>query len=959
MKKFKTTLIIAIFLLQTLSMAALAQKEEKWQKNMQKDYQKVLKAKTQKPERHRGLVQKWQDEGHLNDLIKLYESDLPANETDPYFHYGLGFAYALKGDEDSIKQALYHFNEAVKIDARMIYAHFSIGGIHLKEERYKQAKDKFDKCLAIDPKFYVAQYNLGEVYREQGEYQPALQEYQAVLKIKPKWYRPYYGIGLVHFAEGNYDTASMDFQQALKFNAKFAPAYYKLGQVYAKQRQPAEAMSQYKNGNKHRPYNAEELYELGIILAEEDNSVYAKQVYEKAIQIDPKHAPTYLQLGEIYYREDLKDKAIEHYKRAVELDPELKNYFIDQLEQYQAGLLGVTEAKVLLDKSLAINPNDAVAHFNYAKIEEDSGDTDAAISHYESAIQNDPQYLDTYMPLGDLYYDKGYPEKATSMYRQAIELKPDLEKYFFEQGEWHLKNKMFDGAVKNFEKYIMLYQQDAEARYLLGRSFAEMGNPDKALRQYEDAIKINPQHKDALYQSAMIYRQKKAPEKALNVLVKLISIAPDNVDAHYMMALSHLELNHSDEARQSFQKTTELNPEHIEAHFQLGMLHSARGEIEAAINEYETTIKLEPDRATPYFRVGAIYLNRANQSEDAKQSAKEKDNVIRVYEKGLHLKPNHPQEQYDLALIFEERNEAEKAIKHYGLANKFSPENLKWHFRYARLLDRHAAFLSEKEAKEPDDEKEIAERREKYAGMAVDEYSRTIQLNLNYAPAYYYRGLIVRRYRVIGSKQYSSSQIAEDFKQVTQIDPKNADAHYHLAMTLLDWDKQLEARNVFEKVLKLNPKYEDANLQLGLIAEWKRELDKAIKHYEAEIRLDDNATRAHQQLAFLYSDYKHDFDKAQIEYKKALAQQPNHVSTLINYGRMLYQLDKLGAAAEQFEKVIQINPENPTANFNLALMYEYSGRTKLAIAQWKRALKLNLPETWAPQARQHLRQLEK
>ena len=178
-------------------------------------------------------------------------------------------------------------------------------------------------------------------------------------------------------------------------------------------------------------------------------------------------------------------------------------------------------------------------------------------------------------------------------------------------------------------------------------------------------------------------------------------------------------------------------------------------------------------------------------------------------------------------------------------------------------------------------------------------------------------------------------------------------------MTLLDLDKQLEARNVFEKVLKLNPKYKDTNLQLGLIAEWKHEYDKAIKHYEAEIKLNDNATRAHQQLALLYSNYKQDFDKAQVEYRKALSQQPNHVPTLLNYGNTLYQLDKLGAAAEQFEKAIQVNPEALSGNFNLALMYEYSGRTKLAIAQWKRFLKLNPPEEWAVQAKQHLRQLEK
>ena len=71
--------------------------------------------------------------------------------------------------------------------------------------------------------------------------------------------------------------------------------------------------------------------------------------------------------------------------------------------------------------------------------------------------------------------------------------------------------------------------------------------------------------------------------------------------------------------------------------------------------------------------------------------------------------------------------------------------------------------------------------------------------------------------------------------------------------------------------------------------------------------------------------------------------QPNHVSTLLNYASTLYYLDQLGAATEQFETVIQINPKNLTANYNLALMYEYSGKTQQAISRWKKFLELNPP----------------
>jgi len=159
--------------------------------------------------------------------------------------------------------------------------------------------------------------------------------------------------------------------------------------------------------------------------------------------------------------------------------------------------------------------------------------------------------------------------------------------------------------------------------------------------------------------------------------------------------------------------------------------------------------------------------------------------------------------------------------------------------------------------------------------------------------------------------------------------------------------------------LELNPKFKGANLQLGLIAEWQKKLDEAISYYEKEIQLDDNAAEAHQHLAALYLTHKLDFSKAEKEFKKALSQDPNHVPTLIHYGNLLYNQEKYNAAAEQFEIAVHVKPEDPTANYYLALMYESAGQKNLAIAQWKKFLQLNPPEQWAEKARERLSKLER
>jgi len=163
------------------------------------------------------------------------------------------------------------------------------------------------------------------------------------------------------------------------------------------------------------------------------------------------------------------------------------------------------------------------------------------------------------------------------------------------------------------------------------------------------------------------------------------------------------------------------------------------------------------------------------------------------------------------------------------------------------------------------------------------------------------------------------------------------------------------------------PKYKGVYLHLGQIAEWEQDWKQAIKHYEAEVRLidtaqgdrDEIATKTYQRLGALYYAHALDYNAAKETLEKALALDTSHVPTLLNYANNLFSMDSLGAATEQFERVLQLEPGNLTANYNLALMYEYREKREQAIAQWKRFLELNPPEQWKIEAERHLRELRK
>ncbi len=974
MKKIRLTSLFIVLILNLGFNTSFSQisAAEKWESNMRKDFAKVLKEKKKPAEKHRELILKWQKQGRLSALLMLYtarkdnrqaqEPATPAVKAG--FYYGLGYLYALQASEtgENLDTAIDNLQYAVEIDPDLFWARFNLGGIYQEQGEDELALAEFEACIRLNPNYYPVQYRMGEIHLKQERYIEALQAFDTARKVNRKWEYPQYGIGLVYFAQGEIDRARETFENLTQKKKRFAPAYFKLGQVLATEGFFDEALEEYAKGSKYQDYSAQVLHELAVIFDEKDNADGAIRIYQRVIEVEPTHAKAHFALGEILYTSGDTATAIQHYQQAVSLTPSLKDVFYEPLEPYFAGLMTPDEGLRFLEKAMLVLPDDPRSYFYAGTLETDAGNTQKAIEHYKKTIEiieSDPSLMqtelflgdfnDVYLKLGELYHQQGDVDTAVAYFKRALALNPELTDKFIRQGQHAFDEMNYQEAIEALNTHLLLFPEDFGAAYLLGQSYEADSDIDNALIFYKRTLTLDSQRPDVLFKMVHIYRNRSAHQQAINALQKIIEIAPNTTEAHYLMALSYLTLEQPDAALPAFLATVRLNPDDVSAHYHAAILFEQKGDIDNAIVHYEKTISLdttllespffETTEVAPFFRLGAIYRNR-----------KDEDNIIRVYQPALEIEPAHPELHHLLAVIFEKRGEREKAIQYYGLANQYNPDKFNWHYSYARLLDQHAETLG-------DDY-------HKHAEMAVKEYTETIALNPDYVDAYFYRGMLTLRYRQIGKTLYRYSQIVEDFRQVAEFQPRNREANYQLGVIYLEIDRHRLAKEIFEKMLSYAPKYRGIHLHLGQIAEWEQVWKQAIQHYEAEAALiqqpieegDDIATKTYQRLGNLYYAHALDYNAAKETLEKALALDDTHVPTLLNYANNLFSMDLLGAASEQFERVIQLEPRNLTANYNLALMYEYREKREEARAQWQRFLDLNPPEQWKNEAKKHLNQ---
>jgi tetratricopeptide (TPR) repeat protein len=136
--------------------------------------------------------------------------------------------------------------------------------------------------------------------------------------------------------------------------------------------------------------------------------------------------------------------------------------------------------------------------------------------------------------------------------------------------------------------------------------------------------------------------------------------------------------------------------------------------------------------------------------------------------------------------------------------------------------------------------------------------------------------------------------------------PRNERVLLHLGNALMDTGQIAEARQAYEKGLRINPDY--SLLYLALAKSF-------------------SLTNAHQKAIDLL--------------KKAIEVDPGNDDLYVNLGGTYIIMKKYDQAIEILKKALRFNRENPNIYVNLGVAYEKTGRLEQALSYFERAIQLD------------------
>lgn len=187
------------------------------------------------------------------------------------------------------------------------------------------------------------------------------------------------------------------------------------------------------------------------------------------------------------------------------------------------------------------------------------------------------------------------------------------------------------------------------------------------------------------------------------------------------------------------------------------------------------------------------------------------------------------------------------------------------------------------------------------------------------------------------------AQAAAFFQLALRDDPSSAEAYYGAGSAQLNLQKTAEARESFERAVKLRASYPDtlANAwnNLGLLATREGRTDEAIKYFQQALVASPDHLIALNNLGNAYRLQKN-WNAARKTFERALDASPSDAEANYGLAMVFAQADDAAHAYEYLQRALKSRPDYPEALNNLGILYLRTERRDQAVSSFEECIRV-------------------
>ncbi len=390
---------------------------------------------------------------------------------------------------------------------------------------------------------------------------------------------------------------------------------------------------------------------------------------------------------------------------------------------------------------------------------------------------------------------------------------------------------------------------------------------------------------------------------------------------------TYLESNRTEEALRLATQLSAEKKDDVQLHISLGILLGSEKQYKAAQLELEKADALQPGTFEILFNLGQASLRNGDNP-----------NAELALARALKLKPDSPETQYLLAQVYTNESRPLDALDLLVRANKLAPENpdilyLMAQISISQKYYEDAIPLLEKGLQIAPERSDLrATLGESY--FRSGKFDKSIEEFKKIEPS-------VRAYSFLGlSHTYLGrfDEAKQDFQNGLKLEPHNNFCLFHLGYIAKLQGDSAGAGAIFLRVLRSNPDYPDALLELANIRIEAKQFSEAAALLRKYVQVSSNPATGYYKLAMVEKNLhetaaaERDLAQFQTLSKNApIASHPyDHLFDYLDSRSRLAPDARVQQDLAELVEQIKLHPDQPEVLYALAEAYLKSGKVEEA-----------------------------
>lgn len=237
-----------------------------------------------------------------------------------------------------------------------------------------------------------------------------------------------------------------------------------------------------------------------------------------------------------------------------------------------------------LGKTVAVAPNDASVHFNFAEALRESGNRDEATQELRATLALSSDHVPALVTLARLLGESGDGKnirEALTLLDRAAKRAPSDAKLYLVRGSLRFRSEQ-PGATDDLARAVHLDPNLALAHFYLGLAAAKGGDFAQADVSLARVIELEPKSAAAYVERGKIASLRKDPGTAETLFRSALERENEDSETHALLAEVLLDRRRRDEAAEAIGRARTLDPQNQFARLIEARLARASGEPETA-----------------------------------------------------------------------------------------------------------------------------------------------------------------------------------------------------------------------------------------------------------------------------------------------------------------------------------------------------------------------------------------